>query len=179
MSKRLFFVIVFVLLLVACQNGTDEPSASPLPPTQISPFNLRPDILPEQQGTWTQIDVNLTDADEGLVLAATYAHTSSPEPTVLTVTLYRTFESAINAFDEQVQTLEEDNTLRRIDGLGEVAYLVNETEIGFALVNDEGIATVEVAPGSAPTDLDVLHLLQIGVNTLRNRDTPFVVGQND
>jgi hypothetical protein len=176
-SAYLLFWISLAALLLACGDEASDSEEQTAPmPTRPIVLVLQTEALPQQNGDWVlEADsVNREERQAGLVITADYVHQENGTRAGLTLTAYTTYEEAQQIFAERLAAWQADptHTVRAISALADQSYTLNDTQSAVALVDGNGIAQVEIAQPSPISDLDLLALLQVGINVMRERELP-------
>jgi hypothetical protein len=185
----LLLLPLLLLTLVACEEAQDEPSddeateavtlaidGTPLT-SNPSTFVLRQDILPRETAPFSLMEDSVTyeEQDNVLTLRGVYMHQTSPATVTVNLQVFRNPADAQRTYDNQATTWNEDNNtnVRRIDGISNtLALLLNQNQSAIALVGTDAIVQIDATAGTH-TDLDMLHLLQIGSQIVQRRDVSF------
>lgn len=176
-AKLLILWICLIAFLAACGgNDSDSDPENAVVPTQPIVLVLQSEALPQTAGEWVldATTVNREERQIGLVLTATFVNPANQARGGITLTAYTTYEEARKVFDERVAAWQADSsqTVEAISSLGDGSYTLNETQSAIALVDGNGIVQVDMADPSLATHLELLSLLQVGVNVLRERELP-------
>jgi hypothetical protein len=171
-------IIVLVFLLSACGGDDDEGETQPTPTPAgggAGVFNLVAESLMGDSGKW-KLDpatVDLTLNADNVTLVATYLHDTSPAPGLLTITLYRTFDAAAEAFAQRRESWVADPNavVEEISAFADAASVLNGTQSGIVRDGD-AVIVVEFQGESTHNHSDLLNLMQIGVEASRRRTIP-------
>lgn len=176
-----FILISLIVIggLVACNDNSDEaPSdAAPMPDLdEQRTYEIHVEVLPASEGFWQLVpdSAQVEEREVGFVLNAQYTHISKDIQAGLQLTVFRDIADAPRTLDERVANWRSDdsNTVSAISSLADGAYVLNESQTAIALVGGDSLAEATLIDAAAATDIDLLNLLQIGIDGLIQRVVP-------
>lgn len=173
--KKLLLLLTALFLLAACNGKEDDPSEQPT--AAVTPiFYLQSNALPIEAGVWSlnPESVNYEERQAALILNGQYRHVTSTGIASLSLNVYRNAPEAQQTFNDRLAEWQSNpaNVVERITAFGDDAYTLNSNQAGIALVNGDGLLLLTIEGEAANTDLELLHLMQFGVEILGQRNQP-------